>query len=91
MLEGVDDAELEAYLDDHPWIVPLFEIDIIETVVDYLASNMLQEEAYELDPKLIMELSRAHAMLKQEMEISWRVTASTLEEVNVGTMANPRL
>ena len=34
MVEGVDDIELETYLDDHPQIVPLLEIDIIETVAD---------------------------------------------------------
>ena len=91
MLEGVDDAELEAYLDDHPRIVPLFEIDIIETVVDYPASNMLQEEAYELDPKSLLELSRARTTFDREMEISRRVSASTLEDVNVGTTTDPRV
>ena len=89
MLEGVDDAELEAYLDDHPWIVPLFEIDIIETAADYAPSNTLQEEAYEPDPESIMELSRTHAAFESEMEISRRVTTSTLQKVNVGTTADP--
>ena len=28
MLEGLEDEELERYLDENPWIVPLFEIDI---------------------------------------------------------------
>ena len=32
ILEGVDDTELEPYLDDHPRIFSLFKIDIIETV-----------------------------------------------------------
>ena len=50
MLKGVDDIEVEAYLDDHSRIVPLFEIDIIETVADYAPTTMLQEEAYELEP-----------------------------------------
>ena len=61
MLEGVDDAELEAYLDDHPRIVPLFEIDIMETAADYAPNNTLQEEAYEPDPESLLELSRARA------------------------------
>ena len=38
-----------------------------------------------------MELSRALAAFEKEMEISRRVTASTLEEVNVGTTSDPRL
>ena len=33
MLEGVDDTELEAYLDDHPRIVPLLGIDIMSRLV----------------------------------------------------------
>ena len=83
--------EQKAYLDDHPRIVPLFEIDIIETVVDYPASNMLQEEAYELDPKSLLELSRARAAFDWEMEISRRVSASTLEDVNVEMTTDPRV
>ena len=38
-----------------------------------------------------MELSRARATFEREMEISRRVTASALEEVNIETMAEPRL
>ena len=56
---GVDDAELEAYLEDYPRVVPLFEIDIIATVVDYAPSNTFQEEAYELNPESLLELGRA--------------------------------
>ena len=33
MLKGVDDIEVEAYLDDHSRIVPLFEIDIMSRLV----------------------------------------------------------
>ena len=68
MLEGL--TELEAYLDDNPWIVPLFEIDIMETVVEYAPTSTLQEEEYEPDPKSIIELSRA----REVFEISCRVT-----------------
>ena len=79
MLEGVDDTELEAYLDDHPRIVPLFEIDIIETIADYAPTNTLLEEAYEPDPESIIELSRAVAAFEREMEISWRVVCLGIE------------
>ena len=47
MLEGVDDTELEAYLEEHPRIIPLFEIDVIEAVPDYATPNSVNEEAYE--------------------------------------------
>ena len=32
MLEGLDDEELDNYLEENPQIVPLFEVDIIKTV-----------------------------------------------------------
>ena len=59
MLEGMDDAELEAYLEEHPRIIPLFEIDVIETAADYGTHTTGLEEAYESDPTSIIELSRA--------------------------------
>ena len=59
MLEGVDDTELEAYLEEHPRIIPLFEIDVIETATNYATTDW--EEAYEPDPREAFE---------REMEIS---------------------
>ena len=38
-----------------------------------------------------MELNRSRAAFEREMEISRRVTASALEEVNIETTADPRL
>ena len=35
MLEGLDDEELENYLDENPLIVPLFEINVIKTAGVY--------------------------------------------------------
>ena len=66
-------------------------MDIIEATVDYIASNTLQEEAYEPDPESLLELSRARVAFDREMEISRRVMASTLEEVNIGTTTDPPL
>ena len=59
MLEGLDDTDLEAYLDYNPWIVPLFEIDVMGTAAGYAPTSMLQEEEYEHNPESIIELSRA--------------------------------
>ena len=39
MPEGLDDTELEAYLAENPWIVPLFKIDIMETVAEYAPTS----------------------------------------------------
>ena len=38
-----------------------------------------------------MELSRAREAFEKEMEISRRVIASTLEDVNIGMASEPRL
>ena len=69
MLEGVDDTELEAYLEEHPQIIPLFEIDVIETMGYYATHTSLHEEAYEPDPTSIVELSRAREAFEKEMEV----------------------
>ena len=91
MLEGLDDTELEAYLDENPRIVPLFEIDVMETIAEYVPTSTLQEEEYEPNPESIIELSRAREVFEKEMEISCRVISSTLEEVNIGTTEVPQL
>ena len=78
MLDGVDDTELEAYLDEQPRIIPLFEIDVIETATDYATPTALHDEAYEPDLESILELSRARVVFDKEMEISRRVAASAL-------------
>ena len=59
MLEGLDETELEAYLNENPRIVPLFEIDVLETANGYVTSATPNGEAYEPDPELVLELSRA--------------------------------
>ena len=81
----MDNAKFEAYLEEHPRIIPLFEIDVIETAANYATHPIGQEEVYEPDPTLVIELSRAHEAFEKEMEISQRVTISTLEEINIGT------
>ena len=91
MPEGLDDTELEAYLAENPWIVPLFKIDIIKTVAEYAPPNTLHEAEYEPNPKSLMELSSTHTTFEREMKISRRVTASALEEVNIRTTAEPQL
>ena len=38
MLEGLPDEEVDRYLEEHPKIVPLFEVDITEAVGPYVTS-----------------------------------------------------
>ena len=91
MLEELNDTELEAYLDENPQIIPLFEIDVLETATVYVPKSMLQEEAYEPDLKAMLELSRARKAFVKEIKISRRVTASALEEINIRTTKVPQL
>ena len=40
MLEGLDDEELERYLEENPRIVPLFEIDVRGMTDSYTVPNV---------------------------------------------------
>ena len=90
MLEGLDDDELVNYLDEHPQIVHLFEIDVIETAGTYTTPTTTIEQDCEPNTEALMELPRAQDVFEQEMEISRRVTTTTLEEINVGSPDEPR-
>ena len=70
MLEGMDDTELEAYLDENPRIVLLFEIDILEMANGYVALAIPKGEEYELDLESLLDLSKAWDAFEREMEIS---------------------
>ena len=36
MLDGLTDNEIDLYLDEHPKIVSLFEVDVVEAVTPYV-------------------------------------------------------
>ena len=46
MLEGLDD-ELENYLEENPQILPLFDIDVIETAGAYTTPTIAGDEECE--------------------------------------------
>ena len=77
MLEGLADEEVDRYLEEHPKIVPLFEVDITKAVVPYVTN--LGKESDEPDQEAIRELRQA------QLTISQWVKASQLEEVDLGT------
>ena len=91
MLEGMEDTELEAYLEENSRIVPLFEIDVLETANENVSKIAPNGEEYEPDPEYMLELSKAREAFKRETRISRRVTTSTMEEINVGSADAPRL
>ena len=86
MLEGLPDEEVDRYLEEHPQIVPLFEVDITAAVEPYIT----MPEPDEPDKAAIRELRQAQEALEREMTISQRVKASQLEEVDLGTTEKPR-
>ena len=61
MLDGLADDEVDNFLEDHPTIIPLFEIDAIPTI-GTLVDEELTEETLpqdEPDPTTVAELRHA--------------------------------
>ena len=75
--------KMNSFLNEHPTIVPLFEVDVLSAVEPYVATDIKHEAPYELDPASIKELQQARDALERELEISQRVKASILEDVNL--------
>ena len=44
MLEGLEDMELKAYPDENLRIIPLFQIDVLKAVSEYVPMSALHEE-----------------------------------------------
>ena len=80
---------MEHYLDENPRIVPLFEIDVGGTADSYASPIESTGHDDELGQEAIAELQRAQEAFEREMEIFGRVAVIELEEVNMGTMAEP--
>ena len=57
----------------------------------YEKAKMIEEDACEPDKEAVMELRQAQEAFDREMEVSQRVTASTLEKINVRTPEESRL
>ena len=70
MLEGLEDEELEHYLDENPRIVPLFEIDVEETAESYASPIKATPRDEEPNEDAVAELHRAQEAFDREMEVS---------------------
>ena len=90
MLEGLDDDELENYMEENPQIVPLLEIDVMETTKTYTTPATTTEQDYEPNEESVIELHPPHDAFDREMEISRRVVATVLGEINVGSLEAPQ-
>ena len=78
MLDGLADKEVDRHLDEHPRIVPLFEVDVAEAVTPYFVQQ--EEVGEEPDRDAIRELRQAEEALEREMAVSQRVKVSQLVE-----------
>ena len=88
MLDGLSDDVVDRYLEQHPKIVSLFEVDVVEAVTLYIMHR--EDELDEPDREAVRELRQARESLEQELAISQKVKASHLEEVNLGTNEAPK-
>ena len=72
MLEGLANKEVDHFLEEHPTIVPLFEIDVLTTITPYVseATNEEKDIHREPDPKSIEELWHTCELLECELAIS---------------------
>ena len=83
MLEGLDDEELETYLEENPEIMPFCKIDVIEMTGAYATSGTIRARECEPDMKALMELHRVQDAFYQEMEISRRIVMKIRHYVQI--------
>ena len=91
MLDGLADDEVHDFLEDHPTIIPLFEIDAISAVDTSLDEEVMEDirPQDEPDPTTIAELRHTREAFERELTISQRVEASMLESLNLDSNENP--
>ena len=82
MMEGLDEAEEDQYFEDNPKIIPLFEVNIIQTLTSYMGEED-KEEKIHVDEKTLKELRLQQEATERDMQVSQRVQASALEKLNL--------
>ena len=92
MLDGLADDEVDDFLDDHPTIIPLLEINAIPTIDTDVAEEVTEETLPqdEPNPTTVAELRHARDAFEGELAISQRVKESTLKTINLGSDETPR-
>ena len=81
MMEGLDDAKEDQHFNDNPKIMPLFKVDIVKALMPYFGENDKEDEV-QVDDKTLTELRLQQEAMEREMQVSQRVHASALEELN---------
>ena len=72
MLDGLADEEVDDFLEDHPTIIPLFEIDAISAVGTPLEEEVTEDTLPQDEPDstTIAELQNARDAFERELAIS---------------------
>ena len=56
MLDGLTDDKMNLFLEVHPTIVPIFEVDVLSAIEPYIANAFEHDASYEPNPASIKEL-----------------------------------
>ena len=56
MLDGHSDDEMNSFLEEHPTIILLFEIDVLLAIEPYITNTIEHEASHKLEPASIKEL-----------------------------------
>ena len=93
MLDGLANEEVDDFLEDHPTIIPLFEIDAIPTIGTPVDEEVTEETLPqdESDPTTIAELRHARDAFERELAISQLVKTSTLESLKLAISQRKKL
>ena len=72
MLDGLADEEVEDFLEDHPTIVPLFEINAMSPIEQTHETGVTEDAPPqdEPDPTTVAELRQARDAFERELAIS---------------------
>ena len=69
-------------------IIPLFEIDVVDIITPYIFNEEKEANTSDteetLDDKTLRELHLQQEAMEREMQVSQRVQAFVLEELNLG-------
>ena len=80
MMEGLDETEENHYFNDNLKIIPLFEVDILQALTSYVEDK---HNDIPIDDQTMKEIHLQQEATEKEMQVSQRVQASALAELNL--------
>ena len=80
-------AEVNHYFEEKPKIIPQFEIDVVDIITPYISNEAKEAETSDIedavDDKTLRKVCLQQEVMEKEMQVSQKVHASALEELNV--------